>query len=430
MEFLSQNKWISFFRVSNEFIFIKLLLAAIYLILEWYFKNFIAPQFFYMGYEYTFVLWKYLVTKGLFLVLLFLALDMYNRNRFLYSIYILLIFFFYLPNAILYSFMNIPSGPFYSSFAFVSFFFTTTYIKIPEIALRKISNVYLVLAILLVAVMIPIIIRFGLNINLQTLLLREIYETRDVFSKLATGFVNYLYNWQAKTIIPVAIVFFMLKKQRAFALLSVFALMYLFLISGNKIVYFTTIILIFFYFIGKTYTAKVKFILLMLLIALSLFHVLDKYILHSILLEGVFVNRFIFFPALLNHYYFDFFAGKPLYFAETHIFNFFVESPYKIQTGFLISQIYFKTNDMFANNGIISDGFANLGYLGVGIFTVIFALLFILFNSFNIDKRYFGIYFSYIYIILSAPFLTCLITGGIVLFIILAIVFFRERTKS
>jgi uncharacterized integral membrane protein len=135
----------------------------------------------------------------------------------------------------------------------------------------------------------------------------------------------------------------------------------------------------------------------------------------------------IFIPALLNQWYFDFFNGRPFYFAESHVFNHFVKSPYEMPVGFLLTKIYWNQPTVYANNGIVSDGFMNLGYWGVIIFSIIFSLLFKVFSALNLHKAYFGLFVAYLFIFLSAPFLSCFITGGITLFIILAFFILQKQ---
>lgn len=266
-----------------------------------------------------------------------------------------------------------------------------------------------------------------MNFNLNTLLLREIYETRDVFSNLLQGYLTYLYNFEAKTVIPIAMVFFLIRKKVPYIFLFTGILLYLFVISGNKAVYFTTIIAIFFYYFGRDYVSKISNFFMLMIMLFLVIPLLDNFIFNRPLLGGTFVNRFLFIPALLTHWYFDFFEGKPFYFAETHFFNLFVDSPYDKPIGFYLSSIYWPGSTAYANNGIISDGFMNLGYIGVIIFSVAFAILFSFFNSLNIDKGYYGIFFSYIYIMLSAPFFTCIITGGILPFILISFAILNNK---
>ncbi|HET7819665.1 MAG TPA: hypothetical protein VFL70_10195 [Bacteroidia bacterium] len=163
----------------------------------------------------------------------------------------------------------------------------------------------------------------------------------------------------------------------------------------------------------------------MLLLFIS-FPIIEGFAFSEPLLSGIFVNRFLFIPALLTNFYFDYFKDNPFFFAESHFFNLFVKNPYNMPVGFLITKEYWGEPTAYANNGIISDGFMNLGYLGVFLFSIIFMIIFAFFNSTKINKVYFGIFFYYLFLILSTPFLSAFITGGMGIFIIFTVILLRD----
>ncbi|MES2838627.1 MAG: hypothetical protein V4667_13945 [Bacteroidota bacterium] len=225
-------------------------------------------------------------------------------------------------------------------------------------------------------------------------------------------------------------IFFLIKKKNIYVILFFFILLYLFVISGNKIVYFTSIIVIYFYYAGKNFSEKIGLFFILTLVVFSIFPIIDSQLFKTPILTGTFVNRMFFIPAVLTNFYFELFDGSPLLFAETHFFNLFVKSPYDMPIAFYISKIYWNGSDAYNNNGIVSDGFMNLGYFGVLLFSIIFTLLFSFFNSLNLHKGYFGLFFCYIFILLSAPLMTCLITGGLILFSLIALVVLKEKTPQ
>ena len=415
--------------VKKEFLLLSVLLSVIYISLEGYYHFYISDHFDYMGYIEDFSFLKYVITKLVFVLLLASSYRIYQQNKFLYSIWLLLVFFFYLPVSVLFSFSDFPSGFFIATTFFVSFFRTTLYIKfaIPNISVPGKYKSF-ILAVISIALFIPIAVKFTSNINLNTLLLSDIYKTREAFAKDLQGYLSYLYNLETKTLIPVALVFFMISKRYFWIAFFSLVLLYLFVISGNKIVYLTSILVIFFYYVGKDFVSKTSNFFLLILFLFTLFPLVDYFILPEPMLSGIFVNRLLFIPALLTHFYFDFFDGNPLLFAESHFFNLFSQSPYDIQVGYLMSKVYWNGSDAYMNNGIVSDGFTNLGYSGVVIFSVAFYFLFAFFNSLKLHKGYFGIFFSYLFIFLSVPFLTCFITGGVFFFLLSAVFILRENT--
>ena len=417
--------------ISKDFLRLSVLLTIIYFFLEGYYHFFISDNFTYMGYLPDFSITNYIVTKLVYVWLLFLSEKMYQRSKFLYSIFLMLLFFFYIPNAIMFAFSNTLISAFVSNVFFVSFFSLSAYVnfKLPTLNI-KVNYKDTLILLLPLLLLIPIVLTFKQNIYLKTLLLVDVYETRELFSEKLVGYLGYIYNFLVKTIIPVALIYFMIKKRLLFVGIMVLALMYLYVISGNKIVYFTTIILIFFYYLGFSYISKVSNFFIITLGLLVVTPFLDNLVFGAPILGGTFVNRLLFIPALLSQWYFEFFDGNPYYFAESTFFNQLVESPYDMPIGFLLTKIYWGEPTVYANNGIVSDGFMNLGYIGVVLFSIIFTTLFTLFNSLKLHIGYFGIFFSYVYIFLSAPLLTVFITGGVLIFIVLCFFFLRHDKTS
>lgn len=424
MNLLSNVAW------TKDFIRLKVLIMLIYIILELYYYNIVSLQWNHLGYNLNFDIIKYIITKIVFIGLLCISLLLFDRSKFLYSIYLLLIFFFYIPNAILFSFGDFSYAPFLCNVFFVSFFVTSFYFKfkIPSFSFSENTKIIGLIG-LSILIVIPIVYRFKSDIHLNTLFLKDIYETRAIFSEKLTGIVSYLYHISVKTILPIGLVFFMIRKKPVFIVLYFLILIYLFVISGNKLVYFTSTILLSFYYLGKDYVSKINYFFIITIVLFISFPFIDAYVIkaRNSILVGTFVNRFLFTPAILTQWYFEFFDGKPFYFAESHVFNMFIKSPYDMPVGFLISKVYLNEPTVYANNGVVSDGFMNLGYGGVVLFSVVFAALFGLFNSLKLHVGYFGLFFSYIYVFLSAPFLSCFITGGVFLFIILAIFILRDK---
>lgn len=424
----------SCFKISltKEFFKLKIPIILIGIILEVYYKYLIVPEYPNYSYPLDFNLWKYIIAKLGFVFLLLLSYFLYNRSKFLYAIYLLLIFFFYIPNSIIFSYGNAAYGPFFANLFFVSSFIMSAFVKF-NFPVITVSNKYkeIILVAISIVFLIPIIYTFKSDVNFKTLILKDVYETRELFSDKLKGILSYLYHLSVKTILPISLIFFMIRKKYVLVGLYFLILIYLFVISGNKFVYFTSVLLIYFYYIGKDYVSKINYFFLIALGLFLLFPILDYGVIQveKPILSGTFVNRFLFIPALLTQWYFDFFEGKPFYFAESHLFNQVVNSPYDMPVGFLISKVYLHTTDAYANNGIVSDGFMNLGYIGVLLYSVMFSVVFGIFNSLNLNKGYFGLFFSIIYMILSVQFLSCFITGGILIFFILAVFLLRDNEQ-
>ena len=418
----------SLYLIDRNFLKIQLLLLFVFIVLEFYYKFFISVQFDYLGFNNNFSLLKLIETKILYFVLIIGSYLLYKRSMFVFSIYVLLALFFFIPNAVMFVFSNVERGPIYSNFLFILTFILLTpfKIKLTVINFPKKFTITLFIGLALL-VFTPIFIVYGFNINLNTLLLKDIYLTRDIFTLKETSLIKYLYNWEVKAIIPLLLVFLLINKRPILAFFVFAMLIYLFLISGNKIVYMTSIITLFFFFIGKNYTDKIVFFLIGILLLLIVLPIIDLFILNSCLLRGTIVMRTFFFPALLNHCYFDYFQDFSLYFSENSPFNLFFSSPLEMKSATIISKVYFQNSDMYANNGIVSDGFMNLGYFGVILLSILFGLIFLFFNSLNLSSKYFGVFLTFVFLFLSLPTFTVIMTGGLWIFALIA--FFGLRNN-
>ncbi len=415
-------------KVEKEFALISAFVLLINLFLEAYYFVFISNHFNYLGFKLDFSIVKYLETKLLLFLFFIYSLHLFKKSSFIYSIFVLLVILFYIPISILYSFMDSIGDPIYS----VTFFLTIyTLIAPKKINIKTIclsaQNKFLILFGMALILVIPIFLNFGWNINLKTLFFNEIYETRALFSKNLSTIQDYFYSWEVKIIIPILLIFLLIHQKYLLALLTFSILLYLYMISGNKSVYASTIVVLFFYFFGQDFSTKTRYFLQLLFFGLILIPLVDIYYIKNVFFSGIFVMRVFFFPSLLTYCYFDYFSNFSLYLSEHSFFNVFFQSPLEMKSALLISKVYFNTNDMYANNGIISDGYMNMGYIGVLMFSVVFSSIFLFFNSIRIDPRYYGIFFISIFFLLSIPFFTVLISGGLWLLIILSFFIMQKR---
>jgi hypothetical protein len=300
-------------------------------------------------------------------------------------------------------------------------------VKVPE--LKGVALSPTVVMVMIVLSLLPILIRFGIYFNLSNLFLEDVYDTRNMFNEQTTTFINYLYPWLVKAAVPLLLVFFLIQRKYFYAMLCLIILIYLYLLSGNKLVYITSFVVLFFFFIGNDYFEKIKYFMMVLILGLLLMPLVDN-VLNSHILKGTFVMRMFFFPAHINYYYFDFFKGDPLYFAESNLMRFFLTYPYDRAIGFVISETYFNVADMNLNNGIISDGYMNLGYYGIALNIVIVAVIFIFFNSIALDSRYLGVFFVMVFLFLSAPMLSMFITSGLWIIFLMAMTIMKKESDG
>jgi len=404
-------------------------LVLYYAILEVYFVYFISVEYlryeFFLNIDYG----KYIETKIIFIVLLAYSIIISKTNEFIYSIFIFFLVFFLIPGLITYSFSDRPAGPLYATIALQLCIGAISSFKfnLPEIRTPQLS--YGTIMLLVGFAVLPVVLTFGMYFNLSNIVLEDVYRTRELFSANSNLGIDYLYNWLVKALIPLCMVFFLVHNRYRYAFVTFLLLFYLYIISGNKIVYITLFVMLFFYFVGRDHLEKTKYFLLVLIISLLVMPVVD-YAFNTHSLKGVFVMRMLFLPTQLNYFYFDLFEGHPLYFAESNFFKFFFTYPFERPVGYIISEIYFDASDMNANNGIISDGYMNLGYPGIVLNILMVSLIFLFFKSSNPDPRYLGIFFVMIFLFLSAPLLSMFVTSGLWIVVFLSLTMMKRRKPA
>jgi hypothetical protein len=405
-------------------------LAVYYIIMELYYVYFITVEYLAYGFYMTPDIKKYIEAKFIFVVIIFFSILISKVSEFIYSILVFFIVFFLIPTLITYAFTDRPPGPLYSTVLLILVLgiVSVNKLKIPTIQTYKLS--YGLFMFLILLTVLPILWKFGIYFNLKNVLLEEVYATRNIFSANSTLGIDYLYNWLVKALIPIGMIFFLVHKRIGYAVISLVLLFYLYIISGNKIVYITLFVMLFFYFVGNDYVEKAKYFLFALIAGLLVLPLVDYYVLGNHSMKGIFVMRMLFFPSQLNYYYFDFFKDSPLFFAESNFFKFFFSYPFERPIGFVISTTYFNFPEMNANNGIISDGYMNLGYPGIALYIFIIAAIFLYFNSIEMDSRYLGIFFVMIFLFLSAPMLSMFVTSGLWILFLCSLTLMRKKADE
>lgn len=92
------------------------------------------------------------------------------------------------------------------------------------------------------------------------------------------------------------------------------------------------------------------------------------------LLTGVFLRRVMAVPGLLTGYYYDFFSKNPPFVWSYSVLAPFVPNPYPYAApAFLVGDVYFGNAATSANANLWADGFANLGFVGMVLETLILA---------------------------------------------------------
>ena len=414
--------------INKDFFISIILLIAVSIILELYYSLFITNIYESEGYILNFNPIKYIESKLWFIVLIFISYILNKRSQFISSLFLFLLLIIFIPEQIFYAYSNASQLVFYSIITFFTIvsLISTLKFKVRTIFMPDRVKYYILIVFSLILVL-PILIDFKLNINPKVFALKDIYDVRAVYKTQMGFFSSYTFWWLAKVVVPVMFVYSLIRKNYKFAIFSIAILMYLFLVSGHKSVYFTPIVMFFYFLFGKDYNKKIKLTFIFLSIFLILINIPDL-MMDRYLFKSLFVRRVFFIPTLLNEHYFTLFHDNFLYLSHS-IFRGFVDYPYDVDPAYVVGELCFHKPDMSANNGIIGDSFMNFGYVGVILFSFIFALFLGIFNSIKLDPKYFGIFIFYMLIFRGSAFLTVFLTHGFLLVILFAFLIFPKKNN-
>lgn len=146
------------------------------------------------------------------------------------------------------------------------------------------------------------------------------------------------------------------------------------------------------------------------------------------------IRRVFFAPAYVNFLYYDYFSASPfMYWADSRVSLGLVGNPYQLPTPQVIANNYTGIDMMYridrynnANTGFLGAGYAHSGFVGMIVYSVIVGVLIrvanLLQSKIGIAATVSGIsYFFVMNVFLSSDLLTCLISHGGVLFLLIAI---------
>ncbi len=406
------------YKVKNTILITFLFITMIY-----GYTSFVHPVFEYSGFKYTENTYKIIESSILFVITL--GLINYRKiSKFIYAVNMIIFLFMTIPNYILYMFMDTPKVIIYSYFLLHFLIIMISMLKLNfksySIKSTQENKILLILSFLL---LLPFFIKYGFNLNFNVLLLQDIYEVRATSIEGNNIFTNYFYSWLSRVVLPFLIVYGVIKKKKTFLIIGSFATLYLFLIAAHKSVFFGLLMLLYLN-LFQGYYKKIFALFITVMIAFivgMLVYVLND----NVVVSSMFLRRVFFLPTLLNHYYFDFFADNYLYLSHS-IFKSIVHYPYNDVPSHVIGLEYFHTAKMGANNGIISDGFMNFGYIGIVINILIVSLIIKFFQAIKLNEFLFPIVFLFIFSLNSSALLTVLLTHGLFLFLLMSL-FFNKK---
>jgi hypothetical protein len=412
--------------IVNNFV----LLLTFYLLLFFCFALVVRDEYAFKKVDLTYIFDLNRTFIGLAWVIVGAAiLSIASLKGFHYAITALILIFFVFPSTVIFSYVK--ESDFRIPLSHYLLFLTVLIlgkikIKIRLPSFRKDQSKKILILVVVIG-LIPFIVLFLPHLNFNNLLLREIYETREQLGlAIDTVYTNYSYSWFNKFIIPCLLVFSIYYRDRFTAFIGSGALIFLYLCGAHKAVFIGLILTFVLY--KFEYKTKINYLLKLLMIvgAFSLFMAI---VFKVDFFMTMTLRRAFLLPAMVDVLYFDMFDNNHMLWSET--FNgLFRTYPYELEHSFMIGKRYFGEVIWGANNGIISEGFMNGGMLGVLINVGIVGIYFSILNQLNISPKFFGLFFAFVFLIVSSSLPTVMVSHGGIVLMLIALLFMKNTTTS
>lgn len=419
------------FAITKEKVKLFFGLLVFKILLDFVYISFVNKVFWSDNFMLDYNLKKYIISFIWFVIICF-ALPK-NKNRPSTIILLLHFLIMILPIFTIYAFKD--ESDFYFIVVNICFMVECILVKYSHgIRIYKIENAkylfYFIIGFITILVYSSMILANGMP-SLDALNIYNVYNIRA--NVKYPYLMNYLVAWQAKIINPLMIASFFYNKKHKSLIFFVLLQLLIYLITGHKTYLFITVAIIVIMYVFK-YKNLLSGITL-----LSVFGCVISYILYKIeitmTLADIFIRRFLFVPAQLKFYYYDFVSQNEfLYFSEGVIGKLFnVKYPYEMRFVNLISDVYFNRPNMTASTGYLGSGYANFGFVGVGIYTLIISIILIIIDSFGKkinNSLITGIVLFSIIILNESDLLTTLLSGGLMLLLILLYLFASMQKRN
>jgi len=305
--------------------------------------------------------------------------------------------------------------------------------RVKLISFRKIPTVFngqriaLAISLLFVLFLLGWYYTSGVQFNLD---LGKVYEFRRENAALAAGgILSYTNNWTYQ-IFNIFLMAFALLYRRyfLFGLLFLFQV-YFFSASAHKSVLFLPILLfgIWYYFKKNNSLAILPIAFsLVILASLATYFVFD-----DLWVSSLFSRRVFFVPANLTFIYFEFFAGNPKIFWSNSVLSSFISYPYDISLAHVVGR-YLGDDELGANNGFISSGYAHAGIFGIFIYTLIIGIILRFLNDITSRRLpvWLGVALTVVplrALLISSDLFTVMLTHG---FIVAIVLIYLARSRN
>lgn len=407
---------------SNIYTIILQLFCIIGLTLAYVFT--ISNNFSYMGFTYEFDIYKVLIID--FIFILFLLLSLFLKDRFIFVCWHLIFILFFVGEGIYFQYSIECNSVQLISVGIVLILLIlisrqSMYFK--PINIDTHGDIFL--SFCSFVMIIPFIVYYYKYINLKNLLLIDVYETRALFRRVSRPLTGYLSAPLVRVILPVLILNKIEEKKFKQVLIYTSMILYVYLCGALKSVFLGVVALFLFYF--GSYNKKINNFLFVI-IFLTFVGTFLSLVFDNIFFIDSFVRRVFFTPAYLNTKYNNYFANQPTFMTHSGFYP--GVDPFGKGLSFFMGENILGVTGLNANVGLFTEGYLSFGYVGLVLFAMLISLIIMFIKMTNIDSKYFGIVFVYIYYFNTSFLSTLLMTHGLLFFLLCCFFFLGKKREK
>ncbi len=301
-------------------------------------------------------------------------------------------------------------------FAATRVIYSLPLLPIPRVRLQSYQFIVLLLLASCIAYA-AMISTFGFH--LRYVPLSQVYSTRTAFKETlvtSSRVVPYLIAWQMYVINPLAIGLGVVTRRRSLIALGTVGELAIYSISGFRDVLFATAFLLYLaWAMRKARTFGLRFACTWT--AIFSFAAALEWLRMDRTLPALVLERMTGLPGLLTGFYYEFFSSHPkALLGQSFLFDAWVQYPYDLATPQVIGYVYFHSRNTFANANLWADAYANFGFPGIIIFTLLFAIVLWMYDSLAVGRndRLMALVVALpAFALANSGLLTCLVTHGI-----------------
>jgi len=303
--------------------------------------------------------------------------------------------------------------------------------RISILSLKKSQSkiIYYSLFVFLSIIVLFLISKYlGFSLNLD---LTKVYDIRSQYGKLKIPLAGYLFNWMAYILNPMFFIIFLIRRKWISLTLIIFLQILLFSVTGMKAFLFTIpFVLVLAWIVNRE---NPLFLMASGFSGIVLLGMISYWLIDDMWISSLFTRRTLLVPAQLSFFYYDFFSKNLHTFLSHHqIFRVFLNYPYPLNPPHLIGEFYFNRPQMGANNGIYADAFMNFGFIGLIFWAILLIIILKLIDSITKNKDIRMIVSAIalpVIFLTNSAFLTCLLTHGLLVSLIVLYLLPKERSK-